>query len=185
MKKFILLFISIFAISLITNAQITGGNTQTSNKETKVSKSNNGYFALGAGYGNSYGGLGVRLQFVTGGNTRIGLHGGVGYLPSSGGHLLAAAGIQFFLYQGLYLDAQFGLFGAIEYSYDFSFYDDDDYYDFSEYYNETLLGPSLLLGYDWFVSDNFGINVATGLSLDVNTTNELYWASDLGLIIKF
>lgn len=132
------------------------------------------YFSIAPGYGNSYGGLGLRFQYVTPGNVRVGIHGGAGYFPSMYGWLLYSGGVQIYFWDYMYVDAQFGAFG-VRSSY-------DGYHD---YYKETeLYGPSLLIGYDWFVTKHFGFNAASGISVDVRYGG-IFWAIDSGLVFRF
>jgi hypothetical protein len=146
----------------------------------KVYKGN--YFMIGTGYGNSYGGLGLRLQGRFGGKVGFGFHGGVGYLP--GYSVLAAGGIKFFPYKGLYIDTQFGLTGYESYSeiYSGSFN--------SSYFNDNALyGPSILTGIDqvWGKKVGFGFNIGVGASYNLNAeySSNILPAFDIGFIIRF
>ncbi len=138
------------------------------------------YFSLATGYGNSYGGLGLRLQYVTGGKVRLGFHGGAGYFPNwYEDTFLYSGGIKFFFWHQLYINAQFGGFGVGAEQYYSSYWD---------YYEEDwgmLLGPSLLIGYDWFFSKNFGLNVGSGLSYDINRDTGIWFAMDGSLVFRF
>ena len=141
----------------------------------------NNYFAIATGYGNSYGGLGLRLQGRFGGKLGFGVHGGVGYFPGLGGAVLASGGLKFFAYKGLYINAQFGSFGK-EQRYEYSY---SSYSGYSSDFNErVLLGPSFLVGSDFIFGKRFGLNVAGGVSIDLESENP-YGAIDLGFIIKF
>jgi len=160
-----------------TNSESISNNVGTSNSETNLNRKGN-YFSIATGYGNSYGGLGFRLQYVTPGNVRVGIHGGAGYFPSMGGWLLFSGGVQIYFWDEMYVDAQFGAFGAYENAY-WSDYD-------SHYDSGRLWGPSLLIGYDWFVTDHFGFNLATGASLDVGDYGGgVTWAIDGGFVFRF
>jgi hypothetical protein len=150
--------------------------------KNKMENISGNYFSIATGYGNSYGGIGLKLQYVTPGNVRVGIHGGIGYFPSLGGWLLFSGGVQIYFWDYLYVDAQLGAFGAYEDPY----FVDDGFGGWVEYESGRLFGPSLLLGYDWFITDHFGFNIATGASLDVDHyNNEIFYAVDAGLIVKF
>jgi len=157
----------------VTNTEVT--NTKVSNSEYKGK-----YFMLGAGYGNSYGGSGVRVQWRTGDIQGFGWHAGVGYLPTGEGAVLASAGLKFFPYKDLYINAQFGLVGY-EQTYDY-------YYGYS-YDSEYLYGPSMLLGGDWTWGGKvgFGFNAGAGLTYNLNSgvSDDLLLAIDLGFLIRF
>lgn len=160
-----------------TTSETASNNLATSNNETNLNRKGN-YFSIAPGYGNSYGGLGLRFQYVTPGNVRVGIHGGAGYFPSMGGWLLYSGGVQIYFWDYMYVDAQFGAFGAYEYDY-WGYY-------YSDYGSGRLWGPSLLIGYDWFVTDHFGFNFATGASLDVGDYGGgVTWAIDGGFVFRF
>ena len=148
------------------------------NSENNLNKKGN-YFSIAPGYGNSYGGLGLRFQYVTPGNVRVGFHGGAGYFPSMGGWFLYSGGVQIYFWDYMYVDAQFGAFGAYEDSYYGS------YYTYHDYDSGRLWGPSLLIGYDWFVTDHFGFNFASGVSLELGRYEDFFWAIDGGLVFRF
>jgi hypothetical protein len=160
-------------------------NNKAAIKENNELNKKGNYFSFAPGYGNSYGGLGIRLQYVTKGSVRVGFHGGVGYYSSLGGWVLPSGGIQIYFWNYMYIDAQFGAFGAYENYNSTSYYYDGQYYYDENTNSGVLLGPSLLFGYDWFVSDHFGFNFGTGLSLDVNHSGDVYWAIDGGLVLRF
>ena len=143
---------------------------------------NGKYFSLAAGYGNSYGGLGIRAQVRFGGIFGFGIHAGAGYFPAfslgeSGdtkykGAFLASLGVKLFFYKALYLNAQFGAFGYAEKmemkSYSYYYY---GYYYSGYEYNEKkglLYGPSALIGGDFIFGENFGFNGAIGVSFNIN-----------------
>ena len=138
------------------------------------------YFMLGTGYGNSYGGLGLRVQGRFGGKVGFGIHAGVGYLPIAD-EVLVAGGLKFFPYKGLYLNAQFGLTGSETYS-TYGYYDD-----YSGY--RILYGPSFLVGVDqvWGRRVGFGFNAGLGLTYNINANyaSEIALAIDLGFLIRF
>lgn len=141
------------------------------------------FFSMGFGYGNSYGGLGLRLQYVTAGPTRIGFHAGAGYFSTSFGasSLFVSAGIQVYFWEDLYLNAQYGAFGIERNSWSFSNGQSTSFR--SE--DRTLTGPSFLIGYDWFWTENFGGNLGVGLSFDTGGNTGSHFALDSGFFIKF
>lgn len=155
-------------------------NSVTNNRKTYDINQRGNYFSIAVGDGWSYGGYGVRFQYVT--PNRIGIHAGVGYgVTSIGNGVLYSAGIQFYFYKDWYVDAQFGAFGFISTSYqEWS----SGYYYSSDTW-KTLYGPSLLTGYDLYLSDKFGINLASGASLDVNGNSDIWFAFDAGLVFRF
>ncbi|MFO8066569.1 MAG: hypothetical protein R6U11_03205 [Bacteroidales bacterium] len=130
------------------------------------------YFMLATGFGNSYGGLGIRLQFRAGGNVGFGFHFGGGIDFAEG--VKAAAGLKFYPYRGLYLNTQFGILG----------YHDDFYID-----HNILIGPSALIGGDWSWGKTVGVgfNLAAGASYILNTPYEydLLPAFDIGFVLRF
>jgi hypothetical protein len=142
------------------------------------------YFMLGVGYGNSYGGAGICAQMRLGGNVGFGLHAGVGYFPDA--PVLAAGGVKFFPFRGIYINAQFGLTGH-EYWYEYSY---SSYYGSSYDSGEQLLyGPSFLAGVDWTWGRKigYGFNAALGLTYNVNVVNfsPVTLALDIGYVMRF
>ena len=137
------------------------------------------YFSLGIGVGNSYGGYGLRCQYVIDRTAKIGIHAGAGLMPSMGSSkyiLLSSIGIQYYLRPNLYADIQFSSFG--------------EGYTFSDCEGVSpimrIYGPGLLIGYDWFFTDHFGLNAGAGASLDLSTFKTgINVSFDLGLLFKF
>jgi len=175
----------------ITQTQKVVTKEEVNKKEVATSESpksdyDGKYFMLAIGYGNSYGGTGLRIQWRFGGIQGFGFHLGGGYLPDSE-VFLAAAGIKYFPYKNLYINAQFGLIGNEEYY--------ESYYNgytnnYSDYYEENLLyGPSVLLGGDWNWGGKvgFGFNAGAGASYALNTEyfDEFMLALDVGFVIRF
>ncbi len=134
---------------------------------------------LGIGVGNSYGGIGIRVQRRIGDNNGFGVHAGVGYLPTA--PILASFGVKYFPYRDLYINTQFGLVGC---------YKNGMYFD-QKYNCNLFYGPSLLTGGDWNWGDKtgFGVNVGIGLTYILNYSEQLDYplvlAFDLGFIIRF
>jgi hypothetical protein len=173
MKKFLtvsscLLLFSLFALSQDNNNKV-----------------NDDYFSLGLGYGNSYGGFGLKLQYVTPGQIRAGIHGGGGYFPWIGGMLHASGGLQLYPWKNLYLDAQFGMFGV----YRFIMSNGST----TTTTKKALYGPGLLLGYDFFFNGKYGLNIAAGASYNIHdislyegdsASRKIYPRIDLGFVIK-
>ncbi len=112
---------------------------------------------------------------------------GVGYFPApfdfAEDVFLFSIGFKTYVpNSGLYLDFQFGSFGVEAKEFTHSSY----YYSFTESSQETLYGPSILLGGDWF-GQNIGFNAAIGVSYNMV---EIEWvemkymlAGDIGFII--
>lgn len=142
------------------------------------------YFMLGVGYGNSYGGVGICAQVRVGGNVGFGFHGGVGYFPDA--PVLAAGGVKFFPFRGIYINAQFGLTGH-EYWHEYSWSSySDPYYDSGEH---LLYGPSFLMGVDWTWGRKigYGFNAGLGLTYNLNVVNfsPVMLALDFGYVMRF
>lgn len=139
------------------------------------------YLSVAAGSGNSYGGLGLALQYLSPGSLKFGIHAGAGYLPFGAvPTFLYAGGLKIYFWDYLYADLQFGSFGTYYKSYQQSPYEPPVSVE------GILYGPGLLLGYDWFFSDHFGINMAAGASYDIGEyLKDFELALDLGLIYRF
>jgi hypothetical protein len=137
----------------------------------------NRYFSIGSGYGRSFGGFGVRVQWRGSGNFAFGPHIGLGYTPNSIGFpIFVNAGCKMFFYKPFYADIQFGVFG-----------ENSEYIDsWSGGYTDEwpAWGPSILGGMDLNISEMFGINAAGGISLDIGGT-EIFPAFDIGFFIRF
>ncbi|WP_418508908.1 hypothetical protein [Corallibacter sp.] len=139
------------------------------------------YLLLAVGYGNSYGGAGMRVLYRTGGIVGVGFHAGVGYFPEA--PVLGSAGIKFYPYKGLYINGQFGLYGYEEtYSYNYG----SNYYNYND--KELLYGPAALIGVDWTWGDKigFGFNAGAGVAyyLNSNYSDEFDIALDIGFVIR-
>ena len=145
------------------------------------------YFSIAAGYGQSYGGLGGRLQGRTGKVLGFGYHAGVGYvLPkeeASGTDIFYYFGLKFFWYKAWYLNLQYGPTAIGTKSY--LVYNHNTVTSYKE--KIILFGPSLLIGGDWFFNEQFGLNGALGVA--TNLTNDIFPVSfttmDFGFIYKF
>lgn len=149
-------------------------------QETKnVYKGN--YFMLGFGFGNSYGGLGLRVQYRMGGKQGFGIHAGAGFFPNV--KFLAAGVVKFFPYKDFYINAQFGLTGSEREPH----YDESGYFEYAD--RHLLYGPSLLVGGDWNKGEivGFGFNGGIGVTYNINAKNasNITLAIDLGFIIRF
>ena len=137
------------------------------------------YFTLGLGVGNSYGGYGLRCQYVIDRTAKIGIHAGAGLMTSMGSSkyiLLSSIGVQYYLRPNLYADIQFSSFG--------------EGYTFSDCEGVSpimrIYGPGILLGYDWFFTEQFGLNAGAGASLDLSAFKTgINVSFDLGLLFKF
>ncbi len=160
----------------------TNNYTDTQSSDTKTT--NDSYFGAGIGYGNSYGGGGIKLQYVFDKNIKIGIHAGVGLyadaLDADANIVLGySIGAQYYIWKGLYIDAQYGGFGI----YNKAEVDDNSN---DVYFNtELLVGPAIILGYDWFLTKNIGINIGAGTCYDINAGNDFYYAFDMGILFRF
>ncbi len=136
------------------------------------------YYSGAVGFGQSYGGIGLRFQGRIGRTLGFGYHCGLGMLPPSGGHsaslssiIFFSVGAKFFYYRALYLDVQYGSVGR--------------YQTGSE--SKVFFGPSFLIGGDWFFGDKFGLNVAAGVAMNATLKHEQLAAPtfDIGFLFKF
>lgn len=127
-------------------------NSKQFSRQLKNSKN---YGAVGLGLGTSYGGsLGVKAQYAFGGKFKFGPHAALGFGSSTG--ITYSLGVSFYL-NNLYLDL---IYGPVVYK---------DYGTNGGGYDEAYYGPSAIIGYDWYFSDHFGLNVGIGAS---------YWEGD-------
>jgi hypothetical protein len=165
-----------------TNNDISNTNPPKTTESKYFKYRKNIYGSISIGYGNSYGGFGLRLQGRFGRLLGFGIHGGIGYFPFNGGGVLASGGLKFFFYKGMYINAQYGLVG-VETHQNYSNYNGHSSYSYSKY---TLQGLSFLFGGDWIFGRHVGLNAALGYS---KVFNSLLMGStialDFGLIIKF
>ncbi|MBI9064635.1 MAG: hypothetical protein JEZ14_21800 [Marinilabiliaceae bacterium] len=166
-----------------TTSNKSVSTTNNSIEETKYESSffkhkNDHNITLATGYGNSYGGIGLRFQYRTGDIMGVGFHGGLGLFPALGDvHIFPSAGVKWFFYKGIYLNGQFGAFGVEE--------DYSGYYAYDES-EEILWGPSFMTGVDWVWGSKIGIgfNAGVGASLDIENS-DLWPAIDLGFLLRF
>jgi len=140
------------------------------------------YFTLGLGAGNSYGGLGLRIQYRRGGKHGFGIHAGVGYFPYA--PIFTSVGVKFFLSRSFYLNTQFGFTGVIVEYYHTGFWTDYDV--------TYLYGPSFLVGGDWLWGRRrrFGLNAGFGIIYHINAEispemSPITPALDLGFVVRF
>jgi hypothetical protein len=175
-------------IERMTKEPVTNDRYSFSNSGEKFfMNKKNKYFSVGVGYGNSYGGLGLRLQQRFGNKLGFGWHAGVGYFP---GQVLDmepsvwfCGGAKFFWYKAWYINITYGTVAR---------YKQEQYY-WGYYYGYqseegNLYGPSFMLGGDWFFNKVFGMNGALGVS--VLPDNPYYMQNavatiDFGFIFKF
>lgn len=151
----------------------------TAKREPKDTYDGN-YFMLASGYGNSYGGVGVRAQWRTGGKQGFGFHVGGGYFPEA--PVLVSAGVKFFPYKFIYVNGQFGLTGHEE-RYHYSSFSGEDKEE------QLLYGPSLLTGVDmaWGDDTGYGFNAGVGATYNINAEimNDITVALDVGFVLRF
>jgi hypothetical protein len=162
------------------------GNEEFFNLEDQTNKSKERFFSnkkniyyisIATGFGQSYGGIGVRLQGRIGGILGFGYHAGVGYFPEINETKEAiwfSGGCKFFWYKAWYLDFQFGSVGQ------YKVYD-------RGYKYGTAYGPSVLLGGDWFFNKYVGMNGAIGAAFNVTQKNveTVFPTLDIGFMVKF
>jgi hypothetical protein len=174
--------ILLITLSLLSIIGFSGNelNAQYSNLDDPSIRAYKGkYILVGTGIGWSYGGIGLKIQWRGGGNQGIGFHIGAGYAPDS--PMGVSAGLKFFPYRGLYMNAQFG-YGAAE-------YESNTEYDSEEV--NIVYGPSFLVGgdFNWGKGKTgFGFNVGLGVMYGINAKffeEHIFPAFDFGLIIRF
>lgn len=158
-------------------------NPTSDKKERFFSNKKNRYFSIAAGIGQSYGGIGIRLQGRIGNIQGVGFHGGVGYYPKINDlkpGVWVSAGCKFFIYKAWYLNLQFGSVAQYK-AYKYTVYIHP------HYAYGTAYGPSVLFGGDWFFNKHVGMNGALGAALNVTqpTITRVFVAFDFGLIVKF
>lgn len=154
------------------------------------------YFLVGVGVGNSYGGIGVKAQFRTGGKVGFGAHAGFGYLPVisdrngvlefEDGVSSIALGVNFYPYKWFYINAQVGVTGVERNEYLYLDYNNS----IRSYYSnpEKLWGISTLVGGEWIWGSKIGLgfNAAIGPTFNLNSNDTPYdLAMDLGFIVRF
>lgn len=156
--------------------------TLTSQRTQEDSDLNNGnqgdYFTLGVGLGNSYGDLGLRIQYRMGGKQSFGFHAGIGYTPDAA--ILTSVGVKFFPSRNFYLNTQFGLTGTFR-----EWYHIGGWWTYDDYY---LYGPSFLVGGDWLWGrkKRFGLNAGFGITYHINWVDDpISPALDLGFVVRF
>lgn len=144
------------------------------------------YFSIATGFGQSYGGLGIRLQGRAGKILGFGYHAGVGYvLPQENEKtdIFYSFGLKFFWLKAWYVDLQYGPTSIGTKSY--SVYNHYFWTHIEE--KEILFGPSLLIGGDWFFDERVGLNGALGVA--TNLTNDIFpvvfATMDFGFVVKF
>ncbi len=169
----------------------TAGETETSfsDKGSPEAISGSGSpgtsFRLGTGYGNSYGGAGVKAQLLFGENNfKIGIHGGAGYYfeepnPAAQKVLSYSAGLQLYFLEGLYLNAQYGGLGIYRQAVV------KPNTSLVSYQLSPLEGVSLLGGYDLKIARKLAFNMAGGVCYDLNGGQNTYPAFDLGIMLIF
>ncbi len=151
--------------------------TNKSKERFFSNKKNIYYISIAPGFGQSYGGIGIRLQGRIGKIIGFGYHAGVGYFPEINGLKPAiwySGGCKFFWYKAWYLDFQFG--SVAQYK----------VYDHGYKYG-TAYGPSVLIGGDWFFNKYVGMNGAIGGAFNVTQkkVETAFVTLDIGFVVKF
>jgi len=158
------------------------------------------YVSLGAGFGNSYGGVGTRFQFRVGHIVGFGMHVGLGLyprpfnIPGTGSfqkRITFDLGLKMFCYKWIYLDFQFGMTGRDGGYYLYDIRKDIDY----NHYDDPLIGAAILAGADYIFGKHLGLNIAGGVSFPIKdvimdnvfpeTKTDVFPAIDAGLFYKF
>ena len=147
------------------------------------------YWAVGMGYGASYGGMGIKcLGRFSENYVAFGMSAGIGHNPdgrnrieSVSGALFLTAGMQIYI-ENFYFDWQIGQMGRVKYR---------------ETGKEvTQFGMAFLGGYNWFFYKNWGINLALGYGGPIpwsqkdeeNINEDLFsgnFIGEVGLLFKF
>jgi len=148
-------------------------NVTDSKKMSRKLKNNKNYGAVGLGLGISYAGaFGVKVQYAFGDKFKFGPHAALGFLS---GNVTYSAGVSFYLHN-FYLDL---IYGPVAY---------EDYYGDGDY-EKVYFGPSWIIGYDWYFSDHFGLNLGLGASYwegdGYNFDEDIFLGLDLGFKYKF
>ncbi len=167
---------------VITESQ---NSTEITKEKVSINDYNGDYSMFGIGYGNSYGGAGLRLQWRSGDNQGFGMHGGIGYFPNA--KYLASIGMKFFFYKDLYINVQYGRTGWEEYT---GYYTINNY-SYSESESHVLKGYSFMAGGDWTWGRKVGYGFNFGIGITHNKNVEYFQdmtntvAIDLGFIVKY
>ena len=150
-------------------------NPKGKRKERFFSNKKNRYFlSVATGFGQSYGGIGIRLQGRIGRILGFGYHAGVGYFPAINNlkpAVWGSIGCKFFWYKAWYLNVQFGSTAQYKYRNKYG----------------TAYGPSVLIGGDWFFNKWIGMNGAIGGAFNVTQPHveTAFVTVDIGFIVKF
>jgi hypothetical protein len=163
-------------------AALKTDSSKPAKQETFYNKGRNKYISLGGGLGNAYGVFGIRVQQRFGKEQGFAYHAGLGVYPGLDNFstsLATSAGVKFFYYKSGYINLTYGTIGRG------SYYRYNGFY--QEVVQETLFGPSVLLGADWFYTKRFGMNTAAGASFITNDrySDKVGLSIDLGFIYKF
>ncbi|MBU2650773.1 MAG: hypothetical protein KKA81_07550, partial [Bacteroidetes bacterium] len=110
----------------------------------------------------------------------FGYHAGLGIITGGEGFRSFwgySAGFKFFPYKSQFIDIQYGTIGIL--------YQED--YLGNIINQEVLIGPSALLGGDWFFSQYFGMNGSVGASFNVSHpgVQSVFLVIEMGLMVKF
>lgn len=153
--------------------------SKRANKDRFFFDHNDTYYYSGAlGFGQSYGGLGLRFQGRVGRTLGFGYHCGIGILPPVGGYSVSlsnlvffSVGAKFFYYRAWYLDVQYGSVGRHQ----------------EGSGSATVYGPSVLIGCDLFFGKGLGVNIAAGVAMNATVKHEQLATPtfDIGFLFKF
>jgi hypothetical protein len=148
------------------------------------------YWAIGLGNGASYGGRGIKILKRLGEEFVVpGISAGIGYNPDGrnklenvSGSIFWTIGLQMYI-ENFYFDMQFGQMERVKY----------------KEKEKNQFGMALMLGYNWFFYDKWGINAALGLAGPMAMTENdkryinsaifkeenMYFVWEVGLLYKF
>jgi len=142
------------------------GNPDTGDKHKEAS-----HWSASAGLGNGYNGLGLQIRKSVGVGEDMRAAGWLSFgllaEPAWGG------GIDFYLYQNLYLSLGYGTIGT----YDITTFNPDLIRFETETFN--LRGFSALVNVDWYAVNDFALTAGLGVQM-----NDNYASGDLGLAIN-
>jgi hypothetical protein len=178
-------------IQSVENTKSVSGNEVKKDDKYFIDNKNKYFTCFAFGYGQTYGGLGLKYQGRIGNIMGFGYHAGVGRVLDFSGNYKSSdlfwvnAGVKFFWFKGCYLDLSFG--NVLNYAITMYFYDDFIHRTSSWTRYGTAYGTSLLVGIDLFFGKHFGLNVAAGgaFNLTESSAPRIFPTFDLGFIAKF
>jgi hypothetical protein len=153
---------------------------QQDNESDIIEKSDNDfqgkYLMLGVGTLGRYSGfIGMMANVRLGGQTGVGFHAGIGFIPVNA-QLVYNAGVKLYPKGGFFLSTQFGV-THVEDNWDYWYWEDDAAR--IRYY-----GPTWLIGYEraWGGNVKFGFSAAGGVSWEIG--HQVMPMIESGLVIQ-